>query len=202
MTKELFIYMIGGLLPLVITNIAHMVLVKRNGWSGLSIPIHVGAFGANKTWRGVVFVSFVNALCFGLINFPGGVLLSHLNDTATDATLYNDAILRDLSTWHGWEDILFKCFIGWVYGMAYVLFELPNSWLKRRMGIAPGATATRGAFWFTLLDKTDSALGVSLVFCVLRDFSWSDALLFFITASALHFLFSWILYLRKIKKAF
>ncbi len=202
MSKELTLYMIGALLPLVITNIAHMVLVKRNGWAALSIPIHVGAFGANKTWRGVVFVSVVNAVCFGLINFPGGVLLSHLNDTATDATLYNDAILRDLSTWHGWEDILFKCFIGWVYGMAYVLFELPNSWLKRRMGIAPGATATRGAIWFTLLDKTDSALGVSLVFCVLRDFSWSDALLFFVTASALHFLFSWILYLRKIKKSF
>jgi CDP-diacylglycerol--serine O-phosphatidyltransferase len=86
--------------------------------------------------------------------------------------------------------------------MAYVLFELPNSWLKRRMGIAPGASATRGAFVFTLLDKTDSALGVSLVFCVLRDFSRGDTTLFFITASGLHFLFSWILYLRKIKKAF
>lgn len=196
MTKELTVYMIGALLPLVITNIAHMVWVKRNRWARLSIPIHVGAFGANKTWRGVVFVSFVNAVCFGLINFPGGVLLSHLNDS------FYDAILIDLSTWHGWEDILFKCFIGWVYGMAYVLFELPNSWLKRRMGIAPGATATRGAVWFTLLDKTDSALGVSLVFCVLRDFSWSDALLFFVTASALQFLLSWILYLRKIKKAF
>ena len=196
MNKELSIYMIGALLPLIVTNVAHMVLVKRNGWAGLSIPIHVGAFGANKTWRGVVFVSIVNAVLFGLINFPGGVLLSHLNDSA------NDAILKDLSTMHGWEDIVFKFFIGWVYGMAYVLFELPNSWLKRRMGIAPGASATRGAFVFTLLDKTDSALGVSLVFCVLRDFPWGDTALFFITASGLHFLFSWILYLRKIKKAF
>ena len=188
--------MIGALLPLVITNIAHMVLVKRNGFSGLAVPIHAGAFGPNKTWRGVVFVSFVNAVCFGLINFPGGVLLSHWNDT------FYDAILIDLSTWHGWEDILFKCFIGWVYGMAYVLFELPNSWLKRRMGIPAGASANRFNGLFTLLDKTDSALGVSLVFCVLRDFSWVDASVFFVTASGLHFLFSWILYLRKIKKAF
>lgn len=188
--------MIGALLPLIVTNVAHMVLVKRNGWAGLSIPIHTKAFGPNKTWRGVVFVSIVNAVLFGLVNFPGGVLLSHLNDSA------NDAILKDLSTMHGWEDIVFKFFIGWVYGMAYVLFELPNSWLKRRMGIAPGASATRGAFVFTLLDKTDSALGVSLVFCVLRDFSRGDTALFFITASGLHFLFSWILYLRKIKKAF
>ncbi len=188
--------MIGALLPLIITNVAHMVLVKRNGWAGLSIPIHQRAFGANKTWRGVVFVSVVNAVCFGLINFPGGVLLSHLGGN------YYDAQFPDLSSWHGWNHVVFQAWLGWVYGMAYVLFELPNSWIKRRMGIAPGATATRGAVWFTLLDKTDSALGVSLVFCVLRDFSWWDALLFFVTASALHFLFSWILYLRKIKKAF
>ncbi|MFM7639440.1 MAG: hypothetical protein ACKO67_06900 [Bacteroidota bacterium] len=188
--------MIGALLPLIITNVAHMVLVKRNGWAGLSIPIHQRAFGANKTWRGVVFVSVVNAVCFGLINFPGGVLLAHLGDN------YYDAQFPDLFSWHGWDHVAFQAWLGWIYGMAYVLFELPNSWIKRSMGIAPGATATRGAVWFTLLDKTDSALGVSLVFCVLRDFSWRDALLFFITASALHFLFSWILYLRKIKKAF
>jgi len=188
--------MIGALLPLIITNMAHMVLVKRNGWAGLSIPIHQRAFGTNKTWRGVVFVSVVNAVCFGLINFPGGVLLSHLGDT------YYDAQFPDFFTRHGWDHVAFQAWLGWIYGMAYVLFELPNSWLKRRMDIAPGASATRGAIWFTLLDKTDSALGVSLVFCVLRDFSWRDALLFFVTASALHFLFSWILYLRKIKKAF
>ena len=196
MDQNLIIEMIGALLPLVITNIAHMVLVKRNGWSSLALPIHTRAFGANKTWRGVAFVSLVNAVVFALINYPGGALLAQLSEG------YYDVLPPNLSTFHGWEDILFKCFIGWIYGMAYVLFELPNSWLKRRMGIAPGAQAQQGSALFTLLDKTDSALGVSLVFCVLRDFSWGDALIFFVAASALHFLFSWILYLRKIKKSF
>lgn len=191
-----WIYMWGALIPLIVSNVLHMVLVKKNGWSGLAKPIHAQAFGKNKTWRGVVFVSLVNAMLFGLINFPGGLLLSHLNDTA------NDAILKDLGTFHGWEDVLFKFFIGWMYGLAYVLFELPNSWLKRRMGIPAGGSPNRLKALFMLLDKTDSALGVSLVFCVLRDFSWSDTALFFITASGLHILFSWILYLRKIKKAF
>jgi hypothetical protein len=196
MDQNLIIEMIGALLPLIFTNIAHMVLVKRNGWSSLALPIHTRAFGANKTWRGVVFVSFFNAILFALINYPGGALLSQLPEGRYDA------IPPDLSTSHGWEDILFKSFIGWIYGMAYVLFELPNSWLKRKMGIAPGAQAERWSALFTLLDKTDSALGVSLVFCVLRDFCWRDAMIFFVAASALHFLFSWILYLRKIKKSF
>ncbi len=188
--------MIGALLPLIVTNVAHMVLVKRNGLSSLAIPIHSGAFGANKTWRGVVFISVVNAMLFCLINFSGGVLFSHLNPN------YYNSLSPNLGMLQGWEDIAFTFFIGWLYGMAYVLFELPNSWLKRRLGIPAGASANRLKGLFTLLDKTDSALGVSLVFCVLRDFSWVDATLFFVTASGLHFLFSWILYLRKIKKAF
>jgi CDP-diacylglycerol--serine O-phosphatidyltransferase len=101
--------MIGALLPLVITNIAHMVLVKRNAWSILAKPIHKKAFGANKTWRGVVFISTVNAVLFLLINYPGGVLMSFLNQK---------------------QNLVQLLFIGWIFGMAYVLFELPNSFIK------------------------------------------------------------------------
>lgn len=173
-----WIYMWGALIPLIVSNVLHMVLVKKNGWSGLAKPIQAQAFGKNKTWRGVVFVSLVNAIVFCIINWP------------------------NLDAFHGWEDVAFNFFIGWMYGLAYVLFELPNSWLKRRVGIPAGGSPDRFKGLFMLLDKTDSALGVSLVFCVLRDFSWGDTALFFITASGLHFLFSWILYLRKIKKAF
>jgi hypothetical protein len=178
MGQSEWIYMWGALIPLIVSNVLHMVLVKKNGWSGLAKPINAQAFGKNKTWRGVVFVSLVNAIVFCIINWP------------------------NLNALRGWEDIAFKFFIGWMYGLAYVLFELPNSWLKRRMGIPAGGSPDRFKGLFMLLDKTDSALGVSLVFCVLRDFSWGDTALFFITASGLHFLFSWILYLRKIKKAF
>lgn len=173
--------MIGTLLPLVITNIAHMILVKRNAWSNLAIPIHKTALGANKTWRGIVFVSTVNAVLFLLINYLGGVLISFF---------------------HQEQNLVQLLFLGWIYGMAYVLFELPNSFIKRRMGVEPGAAALRLKWFFTLLDKTDSAFGVSLVFYVLHDFSLKDAFVFFLIASGLHFLFSWILYLRKIKKSF
>jgi hypothetical protein len=178
MDQSEWIYMWGALIPLIVSNVLHMVLVKKNGWSGLAKPINAKAFGKNKTWRGVVFVSLVNAIVFSIINWP------------------------NLDAFQGWEDVAFKFFIGWMYGLAYVLFELPNSWLKRRMGIPAGGSPDRFKGLFMLLDKTDSALGVSLVFCVLRDFSWGDTALFFISASALHILFSWILYLRKIKKAF
>lgn len=181
MNQELSITMMGTLLPLVITNIAHMVVVKRNAWSSLAIPIHETAFGANKTWRGVFFISIVNAPLFALMNFPYSL---HL-----DVGLLSFFVAFGLGT-------------GWVYGLTYALFELPNSWLKRRFGIAPGSKSVNGSFFFTLLDKTDSAFGVTIVFCVLNGFSWENFMVFFTTASGLHFLFSWILYLRKIKKSF
>jgi hypothetical protein len=100
------------------------------------------------------------------------------------------------------QNLVQLLFIGWIFGMAYVLFELPNSFIKRRMGIAPGASANRWRGLFTLLDKTDSALGVSLIFYFIHDVSSLDAIFFFLIASGLHFLFSWILYLRNIKKSF
>lgn len=181
MNQELFITMVGTLLPLVITNIAHMVVVKRNAWSSLAIPIHESAFGANKTWRGMIFISLVNAALFGLMNFPYSL---HL-----DVGLVSIFAAFGLGT-------------GWVYGLTYALFELPNSWLKRRLGIAPGSKSLKWSFFFTLMDKTDSAFGVTLVFCVLNGFSWENFMVFFTIASGLHFLFSWILYLRNIKKSF
>ncbi len=181
MSQELPIYMIGALLPLVITNIAHMILVKRNAWSILAIPIQEKAFGANKTWRGVVFISTVNAGLYLLINHPDGVLMAFLNQK---------------------QNLLQLLFTGWIFGIAYVLFELPNSFIKRRMGIEPGASAIHYKGLFTLLDKTDSALGVSLVFYFIHYVSSLDAIFFFLIASGLHFLFSWILYLRNIKKSF
>jgi CDP-diacylglycerol--serine O-phosphatidyltransferase len=94
--------------------------------------------------------------------------------------------------------------IGAVYGLFYMLFELPNSWIKRRMGIMAGESSKRFRWFFTLLDKTDSAIGVSLLFGFLSDthFNIEMMLKFFVCASLLHFSISGLLVLSKIKKSF
>ncbi len=175
--------MFGALIPLIVSNVLHMVLVKKNRWSALAKPINARAFGENKTWRGVVFVSFVNGLLYCLINWPGGAWMSFLPPFA----------LKDLG---------FLFFVGWLYGMAYVIFELPNSWIKRKMGIAPGESSTKYRGFFALMDKTDSALGVSLVFAIFHDMQWDLAGRFFLCASLLHIVFSLILKAIRIKKSF
>ena len=191
-----FILIIGGLIPLIVSNVLHMVLVKKNGLSSLCIPLNSTLFGPNKTLRGFLFVPFVNGILYLVVNWPGGWLLSGLS---SEYYLQQEINIGDINFLNL---LLMQESIGAVYGLFYMLFELPNSWIKRRMGIASGESSTRFRWFFTLLDKTDSAIGVSLFFGFLNDFNIEMMLQFFLCASSLHFGISGLLVLSKIKKSF
>ena len=191
-----FIFIIGGLIPLIVSNVLHMVLVKKNGLSSLCIPLNSTLFGPNKTLRGFLFVPFVNGILYLVVNWPGGWLLSGLS---SEYYLQQEINIGDINFLNL---LLMQASIGAVYGLFYMLFELPNSWIKRRMGIASGESSTRFRWFFTLLDKTDSAIGVSLFFGFLNDFNIEMMIQFFICASSLHFGISGLLVLSKIKKSF
>ena len=47
-------------------------------------------------------------------------------------------------------------------GFGYALFELPNSFIKRRLGIQPGESPKRFKALFILMDQLDSGIGVAL----------------------------------------
>src|SRR5665647_2312658 len=100
----MMVHFIGLFLPLVISNILHMVVVKKNLLAFLKIPINKVMFGQNKTWRGMIFVPLMNAFIHYFLNGQEPKLL-----------LY-----------------------GAIYGLAYTLSELPNSWVKRRLNIRSG----------------------------------------------------------------
>ena len=191
-----FILIIGGLIPLIVSNVLHMVLVKKNGLTSLCIPLNSTLFGPNKTLRGFLFVPFVNGILYLVVNWPGGWLLSGLSP---EYYLQQEINIGDINFLNL---LLMQASIGAVYGLFYMLFELPNSWIKRRMGIASGESSTRFRWFFTLLDKTDSAIGVSLFFGFLNDFNIEMMLQFFLCASSLHFGISGLLVLSKIKKSF
>ena len=191
-----FIFIIGGLIPLIVSNVLHMVLVKKNGLTSLCIPLNSTLFGPNKTLRGFLFVPFVNGILYLVVNWPSGWLLSGLSP---EYYLQQEINIGDINFLNL---LLMQASIGAVYGLFYMLFELPNSWIKRRMGIASGESSTRFRWFFTLLDKTDSAIGVSLFFGFLNDFNIEMMLQFFLCASSLHFGISGLLVLSKIKKSF
>ncbi|MES2917827.1 MAG: CDP-archaeol synthase [Pseudomonadota bacterium] len=144
--------------PVVIGGVLHMVAVSRNWCPRLVRPVHRGLFGANKTWRGFVLVPLFTA---------GGALL-----LAPVELLLGERAPVGAAAWG---------VAGFLAGLGYMLGELPNSFFKRRLGIAPGATPERGRQFFVLLDQLDSGIGVALAYALFPGLSLSAFLLFILT---------------------
>lgn len=170
--NDIYQHLLLVILPLLMTNIMHMLVVKSDVLQVLKQPISKKLFGKNKTWRGFVFVSFINGIVFSVIT-----LVFQIN-------IQNSFL------------------IGFILGLAYVVFELPNSFIKRRLGIAPGKQASSNKIWFTLIDKTDSAFGVVFVYFLLGFIDYQYAVLLFLGCSAIHISFSLILLKLKLKTSF
>lgn len=162
-----------AILPLLIASVLHMLLVKKKLFKFLEIPISKKLFGENKTWRGFIFLTLSTAVFCSLFGWLFSVQNAMLNPV-----------------------------LGAILGFTYMIFELPNSMFKRWMGIAPGQSPVEGRIYFSILDKTDSALGVALVYSMLNKLSFTDGFLLFITCSGIHMLMSFLLVALRIKKSF
>jgi hypothetical protein len=90
---------------------------------------------------------------------------------------------------------------GFVLGFTYMLFELPNSFVKRKMGILAGQKATKNRTLFLILDKSDSTFGISLVYCFLYNLGPLEFLVLFFMAFLIHLTLSVILHKVKIKES-
>ena len=160
--------------PLILTNVLHMVIVKRNLFSALAIPISAKHFGQNKTWRGLLFLPITNACFTGLMEMVFGPF------TPLSSRAF---------------------FLGFLLGLAYVLAELPNSFVKRRLGIAPGGSAEKHKMLQTIIDKTDSLILVFLTYYLFLNVSLADVLTLFFAALIIHLTISRLLVAFKIKKS-
>lgn len=165
-------------LPLVIGGILHMVAVKRDILSYLKKPIHQRWFGANKTWRGFIIMP--------LATWPGVILgqwIESLVDLSTPLLLTTSSIVLAVAL-----------------GLAYCLAELPNSFIKRRIGIKEGQTSERGKIFFIILDQADSAFGCLIAYKLLIPISWSIFWGTIIFGTIIHLFFNLLLYSLKIRK--
>jgi len=138
-------------LPIVAAGLVHLVVLKLDLLPGLRrLPIDGGLtfrgrrlFGDNKTWRGVVVTVGTTTVA--------AWLLAHLHDCCWPLpTLVPFAETYPLA----W---------GLLLGTGYIVGELPNSFAKRQLGIAPGAYgqgASGRVFW--VVDQLDSLAGMLL----------------------------------------
>jgi hypothetical protein len=146
-------------LPVILGGLSHVLAIKKNILPGLGRMRLDGGlqlrgrdlFGANKTVRGAMVMVLATM-----------AWTAALDGVQTVAGLSED--LRYLP--HAEVGSLW---LGWVLGAAYILGELPNSFIKRQLDIGPGQPAPGGlrqVFW--LLDQVDSVIAVLLALTLLR----------------------------------
>jgi hypothetical protein len=173
-------------IPAGIGAILHMLAVKYDLFPSLKIPIDMHQsykgqriFGNSKTWRGVILM-----VLFSII---GSYLLVYLLYIYPGLAAYNIIDFNEHS----------PVFYGCLFGLAYTLAELPNSFYKRRKGIDEGK---RGHIINILVDQADSPIGCMVLLAPFCDIS----LMFFITGCffylLLHLFFNVLLYSIGIRK--
>jgi CDP-diacylglycerol--serine O-phosphatidyltransferase len=167
------------LLPLMFANIVHMVFIKKDYLAVLKTPLSISLFGANKTYRGFVVVGFFSFLFVEIYQ----VLNSYL--------FHSQSI---------WDSIAYPSLASFSLGIIYCLGELPNSYLKRKMGVAPGKTSQRYKYAFILLDHIDSNVPSYLFLCLFSSLSIINAIIFSLITILIHFATNYLLFVLGIRK--
>lgn len=130
--------------PLLVSLALSAVIHRYDYWSSLKVPIDGGRtfrgrrlFGDSKTWRGV-------AVAVAGCVVTAAVQTNLLVDHARALAVVDYAHVRPLV-------------FGAAMGGAAMAGELPNSFVKRQLGVAPGKTAQnpalRAVFW--VWDQVD-----------------------------------------------
>lgn len=182
------------MLPVIIGGILNMIFTKLPLYKRLKTPIDGNLhlkdgkrlFGDNKTWIG--FFSMIVFCCLAQL-LEGKVL------EITGMSNRNEFYLCNENT------ILYNIMIGILLGFVYMLFELPNSFIKRRLDIPAGKTIKggRGIFFF-LFDQIDSLIGVMLILYIVSEISVAKYLLYVLLGGFTHICVNAVLYAFKIRK--
>jgi hypothetical protein len=154
------------LLPLLLAGLMHhFLIIKRNLFPVLAKPIDGGLqlgqkrlFGDSKTWRGFIAMAFLT----GIIFWPFSIFLNL------------PLKIHPLPA-------------GILLGLAYSLGELPNSFIKRILGLKEGAITKGPARLIQhLFDQTDSIIGALLALPLLYAPSLSLIVFLFLAGTLLH----------------
>lgn len=182
------------LLSPILAGIFNMIWCKAPILQKLQIPIDGGKnfadgkrlFGDNKTWKGLIGYLILNIL----VSVIWGILCNRLN-----INQYNFFYMEHENV------LLYNLWIGLLLGLGYSLFELPNSFLKRRLNIEPGKP-TEGIqkYFFIFLDQADSVFGCCLVVCFFHSMSIGFYFLYVLLGAGTHIVINMMLYFLKLRK--
>jgi hypothetical protein len=183
------------MLPVILAAILNMIWVNVPALKETLGPMDNGRLladgkrllGDNKTWKG----------------FWGMVVFTALTTTAFHSIVIiypaaNNWSLLPFDLYQfPWEPLLY----GAIWGLAYVLAELPNSYIKRRLNIGAGENANglKGAF-FLIVDQADSVLGCVIVMPLFCDLTLGQAIGMLVLGTIVHLLVNMMLFVVNLKK--
>lgn len=180
--------------PVILSGILNMVFTRTGFYRRHRTPIDRGRclrdgrrlLGDNKTWAGFfAMIAFCTAIqpVFGLF----------LRRTGLEA--HNE--LYRIHT----NRFAYNVWIGFLFGLAYMLLELPNSFVKRRLGIEPGKTRRSGiGAVFFVIDQIDSLIGVMAVIYAFSDISFGKYLGYIALGGMTHIGINLVLFKIRIRR--
>ena len=182
------------LMPTLLAGIGTMIWCKLPILESINVPLDEGKclidkkriFGDNKTYKGLVGYIVMNVL-MSIIWF---YLCKYFS-----MEKYNLFFVNYPNTF--WYALL----VGVLLGLAYSLFELPNSFLKRRFDIKEGKSAEgKKKIIFFILDQTDSLLGRCAVVCFFYKMSSAFYLGYIMLGAVTHIVCNVLLYSLKLRR--
>ena len=196
---ELIINCIITEIPLMIGQILNVIILGRNRVKSIfKTPIDFGKnfidgkriFGDNKTWKGLI-LSII--LCI-LVSIIWGIICKYIPFIGN----------RNLFYISNENTVLYNILSGGLSGLAYSIFELPNSFFKRRFDIAPGASSKvkgKKRFIFFIIDQLDSNIGILLVVWYFAKLTFLEYLKCVLIAGLIHYLIIKTLCCFKLKES-
>jgi hypothetical protein len=191
---NLFIKTLYMASPVIFAAALHGIVLKYELVSWLKKPMDMGVtflgkplFGPNKTWRGIV-VSTIGCVAFSFF-------ICYLY---SGSEVFKSISIVDFNQVN-------PLYFGLALGLGMILGELPNSFLKRQIGIGSGEQGSGfGGILFRIFDQIDLLLGIWLLLLFVPGFSVAenmDVLLFSILfALVFHFLIAQIGYYTGMRK--
>lgn len=174
----------------VLAGFAHSAWLRMPASRRLLVPLDGGArfrgkrvFGENKTVRGFVVMVPAAATAFALLHV---VLMRAAPPIAADLWRLETAGYAALGAWAG---------------LGFMLGELPNSFVKRQLDVAPGmAPASRAGTVVTfVVDRVDSIIGMMLAISLVTPTPWMTWVYVLIIGPGIHLAFSVLLHRLGVK---
>jgi len=182
------------MMPVIMGGIFNMLFTRTGLYKGHRMPMDFGRtlkdgkriFGEHKTWIG-----FCSMILFCVVSQVFWGLLLCAFSASSHSELYN--IYQN--------SCAYNAFAGLLFGFVYMLFELPNSFIKRRLDIPEGRTVSggKGAVFF-IVDQVDSLLGVMLVLMLLSGISGKKYFAYVLLGGLTHIAVNLTLYRLKVRK--